>query len=218
MNRARIRDLGISIGRLQPGPANAITDVEGVLVGHVTLIHDEPAVTRTGVTVILARDGAIGHDYAFAGFHSLNGCGEMTGIQWLEETGYLSSAIGITNTQRVGLLRDALSEYSYLHPRVGPFWLPVATETYDGWLNDMSGGGVTREDVFAALDAAKGGAVDEGCVGGGTGMICHEFKGGIGTSSRIVELPFGKYTLGVLVQANHGDRHLLRVNGVPVGT
>jgi D-aminopeptidase len=216
MNRARIRDLGIQIGSLPTGQYNAITDVPGVLVGHATLIEDQPGVVRTGVTVILPRQ-EIGNDYAFAGFHRFNGCGEMTGVQWLEETGLISSAIGITNTRDVGMLRDAMSEYSYIHGHHGPFWLPVATETYDGWLNDMGTRTLTKEHVFQAFANAKSGPVDEGNVGGGTGMICHDFKGGIGTSSRIVETKSGTFTVGALVQANHGSRALLRVNGVPVG-
>jgi D-aminopeptidase len=216
MNRARIRDLGIRIGDLPTGPYNAITDVPGVLVGQVTLIEDQPAAVRTGVTVILPRQ-EIGNDYAFAGFHRFNGCGEMTGIQWLEETGLLSSAIGLTNTRDVGMLRDALSVFSFTHGDFGPFFLPVATETYDGWLNDMSVPSLTPEHVFQAMRSARGGPVDEGNVGGGTGMVCYEFKGGIGTSSRVVETKNGSYTVGALVQANHGDRDQLRVDGVPVG-
>ena len=216
MNRARIRDLGIRIGNLPTGKYNAITDVPGVMVGQTTLIYDQPAVVRTGVTVILPRQ-QIGNDYAFAGFHRFNGCGEMTGVQWLEETGLLSSAIGLTNTRDVGMLRDALSAFSFNHGDFGPFFLPVATETYDGWLNDMGAPSLTQEHVFQALRSARGGPVDEGNVGGGTGMICHEFKGGIGSASRLVETKSGVYTVGVLVQANHGDREQLRVDGVPVG-
>ncbi len=216
MNRARIRDLGVQIGAFPTGPYNAITDVPGVLVGHTTLILDQPAVVRTGVTVILPRQ-EIGNDYAFAGFHRFNGCGEMTGVQWLEETGMITSAIGLTNTRDVGLLRDALSEFSFTHHHHGPFFLPVAAETYDGWLNDMSAPLLTKEHVFQAMLNARGGPVDEGNVGGGTGMICYEFKGGIGTSSRVVETPSGTFTVGALVQANHGDRAQLRVDGALVG-
>lgn len=217
MNRARIRDLGINLGEFPVGPNNAITDVPGVLVGHVTIIRDQPAATRTGVTVILPRDGAIGKDYAFAGFHRFNGCGEMTGIQWLEETGLLSSAIALTNTGQVGMVRDALAEASYRSDRYGPFWLPVAAETYDGWLNDMSAPALTREHVQQAMASAISGRVDEGNVGGGTGMICHDFKGGIGTASRRVETKSGTFTVGALVQTNYGDRDQLRIDGVPVG-
>jgi len=216
MNRARIRDLGIRIGCLPTGQYNAITDVPGVLAGHATLIEDQPGVVRTGVTVVLPRQ-EIGNDYAFAGFHRFNGCGEMTGVQWLEETGLITSAVGITNTRDVGLLRDAMSEYSQVHGHHGPFWLPLAAETYDGWLNDMGVRTLSRQHVFQAFANAKSGAVDEGNVGGGTGMICHDFKGGIGTSSRIVNAGSGAYTVGVLVQANYGSREQFRVNGVPVG-
>ncbi len=217
MNRARMRQLGIEIGTYPVGPLNAITDVAGVRVGQVTLIHDEPAVARTGITVIAPRDGSIGNDYAFAGFHRFNGCGEMTGIHWLEETGLLTSAIALTNTHQVGMARDALAEFSFQHADYGAFYLPVVTETYDGWLNDMNALHLAREHVFQAMETAKGGPVDEGNVGGGTGMICHEFKGGIGTASRLVETKSGKFTLGALVQTNYGSREMLRVDGVPVG-
>jgi D-aminopeptidase len=217
MSRARLRDLGIKIGSLPVGPFNAITDVPDVWVGHATIIHDEPHVARTGITMILPRQGAIGHDYAFAGFHRFNGCGEITGIQWLEETGLLSSAIALTNTRQIGMVRDAMSEISFSHPQFGPFWLPVVAETYDGFLNDMSAPPLTRQHVLEAMQSASGGAVPEGNVGGGTGMICHEFKGGIGTSSRVVATQSGTYTVGALVQTNYGERSQLRVDGVPVG-
>lgn len=217
MTRARLRDLGIQIGRLPTGSHNAITDVPGVLVGHTTLIRDTPEVVRTGVTVILPRDGAVGKDNVFAGFHRFNGCGEMTGLQWLEETGILTSAIGLSNTHQIGLVRDAMAEYSFINERTGPFYLPVAAETYDGWLNDMGSLPLAREHVIEAMAKAKSGPVEEGNVGGGTGMICYEFKSGIGTSSRVVEAGGDRYTVGALVQANHGERNQLRVNGVPVG-
>jgi D-aminopeptidase len=217
MTRARLRDLGIKIGDFPTGPNNAITDIPGVLVGHATVIRDEPYVIRTGVTMIIPRDGAIGNDYAFAGFHRFNGCGEMTGVQWLEETGMLTSAIGLTNTHQVGMMHDAMAEFSFSHDHYGPFFLPVAAETYDGWLNDMNSLSLTREHVFEAMSSAKGGPVPEGNVGGGTGMICHEFKGGIGTSSRVIETKSGTFTVGALVQTNYGNRDQLRVDGVPVG-
>jgi D-aminopeptidase len=214
--RTRIRDLGITIGSLPTGPQNAITDVPGVLVGHCTLIADEPRVARTGVTVIVPRDGDIWHDSAFAGYFSFNGCGEMTGLSWLEESGLLQSPIGLTNTNAVGTVRDALVA------REAEDWdsngsLPIAAETWDGWLNDINAFHITKTHVDTALRAAHSGPVEEGNVGGGTGMICHEFKGGIGTSSRIVSCPAGNYTIGVLVQANYGDRAQLRIDGVPVG-
>lgn len=214
--RARLRDLGIKIGNTLTGPNNAITDVPGVLVGQVNMNKETPAV-HTGVTVIVPRGGEIGKDYAFAGFHRFNGCGEFTGIHWLEETGLLTSAIALTNTHQIGLVRDALSEFSFRHNEYGPFYLPVVGETYDGWLNDASAPGLTKEHVFEAMQSAKGGPVSEGNTGGGTGMICYDFKGGTGTASRRVQLNFGEYIIGVLVQANHGDRQQLRVDGVPVG-
>jgi D-aminopeptidase len=217
MNRARLRDLGITIGTSPTGPANAITDVPGVLVGHSTVIYNEPAVARTGITVIVPRSGAIGHDYAFAGFHRFNGCGEITGIQWLEETGLLTSAIALTNTLQVGMVRDAMSEFSYAHQDYGPFYLPVVSETYDGWLSDYRTAHLTKDHLFEAMQSARPGAVDEGDVGGGTGMICHDFKGGIGTSSRVIETRSGTFTVGALVQTNYGVRAQLRVAGVPVG-
>lgn len=214
--RARLRDLGIQIGNMPVGPNNAITDVPGVLVGQVSLNDETPSI-HTGVTVIVPRGGAIGKDYTFAGFHRFNGCGEFTGIHWLEETGLLTSAIALTNTHQIGLVRDALSEFSFRNHDYGPFYLPVVGETYDGWLNDASYPGLTKQHVFEAMRSAKEGPVPEGNTGGGTGMICYDFKGGTGTASRRVQLKFGEYIVGVLVQANHGDRQQLRVDGVPVG-
>jgi len=213
----RLRDLGITLGRHPAGPFNAITDVPGVLVGHTTLMGDTPRVARTGVTVIVPREGAVWHDNCFAGFHSFNGCGEMTGLMWIEESGALHSPIGITNTHQCGLVRDALGMYAQDKGYSHQFTLPVAAETYDGWLNDADAHHVTQEHVYAAIDNAQSGVIAEGCVGGGTGMICHDFKGGIGTSSRVVANGSGRWTVGVLVQANHGDRDLFRVDGVPVG-
>jgi len=217
MPRSRLRDLGITIGRLPPGPQNAITDVAGVLVGHRTVIRDNPSVTRTGVTMIVPREGRIWTDFAFAGYHAFNGNGEMTGIPWIEESGLLTSPIGITNTYAVGIVRDALVAYAVERGYSTRFHLPVVAETFDGYLNDIDAFPLTREDAFAALGAARAGAVDEGNVGGGTGMRCHGFKGGIGTASRIVESQSGRFTLGALVQANYGRRYHLRVDGVPVG-
>lgn len=227
MTRARLRDLGITIGRLPTGSYNAITDVPGVLVGHRTIIHDTPRVARTGVTMVIPREGTIWHDPVFAGYFSLNGCGEMTGLSWIEESGILQDPIGITNTNAVGVVRDAIAAYPVEHAeQVGlvvssaASWfgtLPVAAETWDGLLNDINAFHVTKEHAFEALLAARSGVVEEGNVGGGTGMICHDFKGGIGTSSRIVDCAAGRYTVGALVQSNYGSRHLLRVDGVPVG-
>jgi D-aminopeptidase len=217
MMRARLRDLGVTIGDLPTGTYNAITDVPGVTVGHTTLIYDEPRVARTGVTIIHPRAEATWDNNCFAGYHSFNGNGEMTGIAWLEESGMLISSIGITNTHQVGFVRDTLVADATANGYRAGFLLPVVAETYDGWLNDIDAFHVTRDHVYEAIASAKGGAVAEGSVGGGTGMICHEFKGGIGTSSRIVEVAGEQYTVGVLVQTNYGWRQNLRVDGVPVG-
>ncbi|MCO5205361.1 MAG: P1 family peptidase [Anaerolineae bacterium] len=214
--RKRLRELGIVIGELPTGPYNAITDVPGVRVGHSTVIYDAPRVARTGVTMVIPRDD-IWHDAAFAGYHSFNGNGEVTGLHWLEESGMLGSYIGLTNTHQVGLVRDTLVEYSVALGYTRSFLLPVVGETYDGWLNDINAFHLTKADVYAALDSASDGTVAEGNVGGGTGMVCHEFKGGIGTASRIVQVKAGQFVLGALVQANYGSRRLLRVDGVPVG-
>ncbi len=223
--RSRARDLGITIGRLPTGPVNAITDVGGVLVGHTTLIQGEgPLVVgrgpvRTGVTVIRAHADISGRDPVFASSHVLNGNGEMTGLAWVEESGLLESPIAITNTHSVGVVRDALVGYAVARMSgAEDVWsLPVVAETWDGFLSDIKGMHVRAEHVLAALEAAASGPVVEGCVGGGTGMICHGFKGGIGTSSRVLPSQNGGWTLGVLVQANYGERDLLRVDGVPVG-
>jgi len=224
--RARARDLGIQIGRLAPGRWNAITDVAGVRVGQTTLISGAgPLVVgqgpvRTGVTVVLPRAGNVALEPVFAGYHILNGNGEMTGIAWIEELGVINTPIAITNTHSVGVVRDALIAYDVQHgDRVyeSTWSLPVVAETYDGYLSDINGLHVKPEHVFAALDSAASGPVAEGCVGGGTGMICHSFKGGIGTSSRVLDANDGGWTVGALVQANYGSRALLRVDGVPVG-
>jgi D-aminopeptidase len=223
--RVRLRDLGVTIGRIPPGPHNAITDVSGVRVGHATLVTGEGSLrvgegpVRTGVTIILPHEGDVGTEPVFAGSHVLNGNGEMTGLLWIKESGQLTTPVAITNTHSVGVVRDALIAYEVTRMRRPlSFWsLPVVAETYDGWLNDINGMHVKAEHVWAALDEAADGPVPEGCVGGGTGMICHEFKGGIGTSSRALPADEGGWTVGVLVQANYGARHLLRVDGVPVG-
>ncbi len=213
----RLRDLGVAIGALPPGEFNAITDVEGVWVGHTTVVRDEPTVVRTGVTVIAPRQNTIWTDYAFCAWHSFNGNGELTGIPWVEESGLLGSVIAITNTHQVGMVRDALVRYSVEHGFVNEFILPVVAETYDGWLSDAASFPLTEADVVVALEGARGGPVAEGNVGGGTGMICHEFKGGIGTSSRVVDLAIHSYTVGVLVQTNYGSRSELRIDGIPIG-
>ena len=224
--RPRARDLGIRIGRLAPGRWNAITDVAGVRVGSSTLIAGEgPLVVgqgpvRTGVTVVLPRAAGEDDDPVFAGYAVLNGNGEMTGTIWLAESGLLESPIAITNTHSVGVVHDALIRYVVPHQeRMSELaWsLPVVAETYDGYLNDINGMHVRPEHVFAALDSASSGPLAEGCVGGGTGMICHGFKGGTGTASRLLATAQGGWTVGALVQANYGQRRLLRVDGVPVG-
>ncbi|MBA3952829.1 MAG: P1 family peptidase [Rubrobacter sp.] len=221
----RARDLGLEIGVLPSGPNDAITDVEGVRVGHSTIIRGEgPLVVgegpvRTGVTVICPREGLARDEPAFAGCHRFNGNGEMTGLEWIREAGALTTPVGITNTHSVGAVRDALIA-AELEERSGAdeYWsLPVVAETYDGTLNDINGQHVGVEHVKEALQSASGGPVVEGSVGGGTGMICHEFKGGIGTASRRVPDEQGGWTVGALVQTNYGSRSTLRVDGAPVG-
>jgi len=212
----RARELGIRIGSLPPGEHDAITDVPGVRVGHTTLIDGDDV--RTGVTMIRPHEGEALIDPVFAGHHRLNGNGEMTGIHWIEETGLLASSIGLTNTHSVGVVRDAIVHDALRGAPDRAIWsMPVVAETYDGGLNDVNGQHVTAEHALAALESAATGAVAEGSVGSGTGMVCHELKGGIGTASRVVAPDDGGYTVGVLVQANHGRRRRLRVNGVPVG-
>lgn len=218
----RARDLGVPFEGT-PGTLNAITDVSGVEVGLVTLIDGNgPLVQgkgpiRTGVTAILPR-GKASTDPVMAGWFSLNGNGEMTGTTWVKESGFLEGAVFITNTHSVGVVRDASIAWGLKHgATLQPWSLPVVAETWDGALNDINGFHVKREHVFAALDGATGGAVREGSVGGGTGMVCYQFKCGTGTSSRKLDANAGGYTVGVLVQANHGRRPELRIAGVPVG-
>ena len=221
----RTRDLGIVIGRGQPGPLNAITDVPGVRVGHTTLIaRDGPLVVgegpiRTGITVVVPRGPDRRNEPVYAGCHRLNGNGEMTGLEWVRESGTLTTPVAMTNTHSVGVVRDALVAASVEHADARTaFWsLPVVGETYDGLLNDINGFHVHPDHLRAALDSAVGGPVAEGNVGGGTGTVCHEFKGGIGTASRVLLAERGGHTVGVLVQANYGKREWLRVDGVPVG-
>jgi D-aminopeptidase len=223
--RTRARDLGVPFDGT-PGPLNAITDVKGVEVGQTTLISGSGPLkvgvgpVRTGVTAILPR----GHNFkdsVFAGWFTLNGNGEMTGTTWVEDSGFLDGPVMITNTHSVGVVRDAVIAWRVQHapPDDDGYWwsLPVVAETWDGDLNDANGFHVKPEHVFHALDTAKGGPVEEGSVGGGTGMICNEFKGGIGTSSRVLDAKYGGYTVGVLVQCNYGARSQLRIAGVPVG-
>ena len=214
----RLRDLGFVIGTFPTGERNAITDVEGVSVGHRTVIRDEPRVVRTGITIVNPRPVDQRADLCFGGMFSFNGNGEMTGSHWLEESGLSSGPIGITNTHQVGLVRDALVAAELARDPEATWSLPVVAETYDGFLNDIDSFPLTVDDVGAAIaDADPGGAVEEGNVGGGTGMICHGFKGGIGTSSRQVTTAGHDYTVGALVQANYGSRELLRLDGRPVG-
>jgi L-aminopeptidase/D-esterase-like protein len=222
--RRRARALGIPF-QGTPGPANAITDVPGVEIGFRTMIRGDGGLVvgqgpvRTGVTAIHPRGRAGAGIPVFAGVHSLNGAGEMTGFVWIEEAGRTELPIVVTNTHSVGLARDALAKWMVRNfaGRMDRWVLPVAAETYDGHLNDINGFHVTDADVFAALDAAAAGPVEEGSVGGGTGMICYEFKGGTGTASRVLDLDGTAATLGVLVQANFGKRHQLTIAGMPVG-
>jgi L-aminopeptidase/D-esterase-like protein len=218
----RARDLGVPFEGA-PGKLNAITDVAGVEVGFVTLIEgDGPLVrgkgpVRTGVTAILPR-GKTSNDPVMASWFSLNGNGEMTGTTWIKESGFLEGPVFITNTHSVGVVCDASIAWGLKHgATLQPWSLPVVAETWDGTLNDINGFHVKPEHVFAALDGATGGAVREGNVGGGTGMICYQFKCGTGTASRKLDANAGGHTVGVLVQANHGRRSELRVAGVPVG-
>ena len=219
--KPRARELGIPIGGTA-GPLDAITDVAGVEVGHATIVSGSGALVvgtgpvRTGVTVVHPR-GKTSADPVFGAWFTLNGNGEMTGTTWLQESGILEGPIAITNTHSVGVVRDAILQWQVSRPGLQPWGLPVVAETYDGSLNDINGFHVTPAHVFAALDGARGGAVAEGNVGGGTGMVCHRFKGGIGTASRRLTAENGGYTVGVLVQCNYGSRAEFRVAGVPVG-
>lgn len=223
--RPRARDLGIPFEGT-PGRYNAITDVAGVAVGHTTLVSGAGSLevgrgpVRTGVTAILPRGASRDAAPVFAGTFALNGNGEMTGTAWIEESGLLEGPILLTNTHSVGVVRDAV--IAWRNRRTGarggsPWSLPVVAETWDGWLNDIDGFHVKPEHVFHALETADDGPVAEGSVGGGTGMVAYEFKGGIGTASRVLAADLGGYTLGVLVQANHGVRRQLTLAGVPVG-
>ena len=225
-SKPRARDLGVPFDGT-PGPLNAITDVAGVTVGHTTLIRGEGKLeigkgpVRTGVTAVLPRGKDSMMNPAFAGWWSLNGNGEMTGTTWVEESGFLEGPVMITNTHSVGVVRDAVIQWRVQHGQPDPtgYWwsLPVVAETWDGWLNDINGFHVKLDHAWHAIDSAHGGAVEEGNVGGGTGMICNGFKGGIGTSSRRVDMKVGSYTVGVLVQCNYGARKNFRIAGVPVG-
>ena len=225
-HKVRARDLGVPFDGT-PAPLNAITDVEGVLVGHTTLIEGSGKLVvgkgpiRTGVTAVLPRGTASMDRFSFAGWYSQNGNGEMTGTHWVEESGFLEGPVMITNTHSVGVVRDAVIAWRVAHGPAGPdddWWsLPVVAETWDGWLNDINGFHVKPEHALHAIDSAHAGEVEEGSVGGGTGMVCNSFKGGIGTSSRKLADKDGGYTVGVLVQCNFGRRQNLRIAGIPVG-
>ena len=225
-SKPRARDLGVPFDGT-PGPLNAITDVAGVTVGHTTLISGEGKLqvgngpVRTGVTAVLPRGKDSMNNPVFAGWFSENGNGEMTGTTWVDESGFLEGPVMITNTHSVGVVRDAVIQWRVQHGQPDPtgYWwsLPVVAETWDGWLNDINGFHVKPADALHAIDSAHGGAVEEGNAGGGTGMICNGFKGGIGTSSRKLDEKSGGYRVGVLVQCNYGMRKNLRIAGVPVG-
>lgn len=217
--RCRLRDLGIKIGKLEPGSTNAITDIQGVKVGHITIIEGNgPKAVRTGVTVILPHEGNIYEENLFAAFFNLNGWGEMTGISSLEKTGRLKTPVFLTGTYNVGIVYSAALKYlSALNRQIkkaAPLASPVVAECFDDFLSDTKSRQISEEDVFEALRQAKSGPVEEGAVGGGTGMTSFGFKGGIGTSSRKI---LGDYCVGVLVMANTGSRDHLRMDGVPVG-
>jgi D-aminopeptidase len=225
--KPRARDLGIPFDGTT-GALNAITDVSGVTVGHTTLISGEGKLqvgkgpVRTGVTAVLPRGKDSMNNSVFAGWWSLNGNGEMTGTTWVEESGFLEGPVMITNTHSVGVVRDAVIQWRVAHGQPDPsgYWwsLPVVAETWDGWLNDINGFHVKPEHAFHAIDSAASGPVQEGAVGGGTGMVCNGFKGGIGTSSRKFDVKGdGSYTVGVLVQCNYGTKNNLRVAGIPLG-
>ncbi len=211
--KPRARDLGVPFEGT-PGRLNAVTDVPGVEVGHTTLIEGDSV--RTGVTVVFP-EGKRGKNQVFAGWFTLNADGEMTGTTWIEESGILEGPVAITNTHSVGTVHQAVIEWSVKNVDGLSWSLPVVAETWDGGLNDVNGFHVKPEHVFAAIESAASGPVAEGNVGGGTGMRLYEFKGGIGTSSRVVETDQGRFTVGVLVQGNYGSRSLLRIAGVPVG-
>jgi D-aminopeptidase len=218
----RARDLGIPFDGT-PGKWNAITDVAGIEVGHDTIIEDlsDDRAVRTGVTAILPRGKLTNARPVFGAFFSLNGNGEMTGTHWIEESGFLEGPVMITNTHSVGAVHEGVIQWRVANGAAdasGYWWsLPVVAETWDGYLNDINGFHVRAANAQAALERAASGPVAEGNVGGGTGMICHDFKCGIGTASRVVTAADKEYTVGVLVQANYGARDLLRIAGVPVG-
>lgn len=213
-SRVSARDLGIRIGIYEPGKHNAITDVAGVMVGHVTLNFGDAV--RTGVTAVIPRDD-IWSNRVFGAAHVINGNGEATGFAWVNESGLIESPIMLTNTLSVGAVHDGVVRYMIKRYPQSHIILPIVAECYDGGLNDISGLHVTSEHAIAAIENAAGGAVPQGCVGAGTGMRSYGFKAGVGTASRMVKVADQNYTLGVLVNANGGRRHQLRIDGVPVG-
>lgn len=226
-NRPRARDLGINIGILSPGQYNAITDVRGVRVGHSTIIQGKGALVpgegpiRTGVTAILPHGDDLFLEKVTGAVVCINGFGEVTNTQQIDELGVLEGPLMITNTMNVPRVADAVMDWAFDHSAAMGIttWgiSPIVAETSDSYLNDIRGRHVTKAHVYEAIDSARDGIVTEGAVGGGTGMICYEFKGGIGTSSRVLPDELGRYTVGVLVQSNFGSRHKLRIDGVPVG-
>jgi D-aminopeptidase len=214
MTKPRARDLGIPFEG-ETGQYNAITDVDGITVGYSTIIEGDSA--RTGVTIIHPR-GQANHDPVFAAWFPFNGNGEMTGSAWVEEGGFLEGPIGITNTHSVGVVRDTIIQWQVEQDKIFQGWsCPLVTETADGWLNDINGFFVKPEHVREALENAESGSIEEGNVGGGTGMLCYEFKGGSGTSSRKLPEKFGGWTVGAFVQTNFGRRYQLTIEGAPIG-
>ncbi len=217
MARARLRDLGISIGLLPPGPKNGITDVPGVLVGQVTLVEDSPHVIRTGITTIVPQDGAIWRRNLFAAGHVLNGNSEVTGLTWINEFGLLCGPLALTGTFSIGAVHEGMVEAELTLDTGADFKMPLVSETYDGWLSESENFVLRPHHALQALKAATADPVREGNAGGGTGTNAHEFKAGTGTSSRLVALGGEEWTVGILVQTNYGDRERLVLDGVPVG-
>ena len=216
-SRKRLRDWGLTIGCLPPGLHNSITDVPGVKVGHVTIMEDEPEVVRTGVTLVLPHEGNMADSACFGAVCALNGNGEVTGTSFINDFGRIQSPIALTGTYGVGAVHEGMIRLETSLAGEVDYKLPVVAETHDGWLSCGAAFSVKPHHVLSAYKNAGGGPVAEGCVGGGTGMNCHEFKGGIGTSSRMVTMDHHTFCVGVLVQANYGRRHRLRLDGIPVG-
>ncbi|SCY75679.1 P1 family peptidase [Alkaliphilus peptidifermentans] len=214
MQRKRLRELGVNIGKLKTGKFNAITDVEGIIVGHKSIIEKDVC---SGLTVIMPNNGKLQGSHFPAGFFAFNGTGEFTGSHWIDETGTLVTPIVFTGSHLLGLTHHHLSLATRRINNLEPFSNGIVAETWDGWLSDLEKTSVKYEDIEEAILNAKSGVVEEGNVGGGTGMICFEFKGGIGTSSRIIECDCGSFTVGALVQTNFGRRQDLVIDNKPVG-